>query len=540
MTTAPYVTFISSAAEALKQRREEVNKLNVFPVPDGDTGTNMSLTMDVVVAEVGKLAADATVRDVCHAVTHGSLMGARGNSGVILSQILRGLCEGIDSAGLLDADKLATALERSVVVAFQAVRKPVEGTILTVLRETAEGARLAADDGATLEDALARSTTAAFDSVRRTPELLPVLKENGVVDAGGFGLAILFEGFSAAALGTTVHIADVSSAAAPLLTVEPFDDWNDSEFLYCTEFLLFGEAIDSEAVLAFVSGMGGSELVVGSGGEFKVHVHTNEPGAVLAHMTDLGEVAEVHIHNMRRQSQDRDEILAAEASVASAAKPRKPIGFVAVAAGAGLAQILTSLGVDVVVSGGQTMNPSTSDLLAAIDEVPADKVFVLPNNKNILMAANAAASVSTKAVAVIATTAIPQAFAAMLAWDGSDNLDDNAAAMLAAAEEVRSGEVTTAIKDAKGKVGDIKGGQVIGIADHEIEVVGDDVASVTANLATVLLEGGGETLTLLAGEDMTDEELKEISARIAGEHPEIDIETHRGEQPLYNVLLSAE
>jgi len=268
-------------------------------------------------------------------------------------------------------------------------------------------------------------------------------------------------------------------------------------------------------------------------------VHTNDPVAVLANMTGVGEVAEVHIHNMRRQSQDRDEILAAESPVASQ-KPQKPIGFVAVAAGSGLAEILTSLGVDVVVSGGQTMNPSTSDLLAAIDAVPADKVLVLPNNKNILMAANAAASVSTKSVAVVATTAIPQAFAAMLAWDGSDDLDANAASMLAAAEEVLSGEVTTAVKDAKGKVGAIKGGQVIGIADHEIEVVGDDVEGVAADLATVLLKGGGETLTLLAGEDMTDDALERLAARIAGAHPDVDVETHRGEQPLYNVLLSAE
>jgi len=539
MTTAPYVTLISAAAAALKERKEEVNKLNVFPVPDGDTGTNMSLTMDVVVAEASKLGADADIKAVCHAVTHGSLMGARGNSGVILSQILRGLCEGIDGAECIDTELLATALERAVVVAFQAVRKPVEGTILTVLRETAEAARAAADAGLSLEEALKHTTTASFESVRRTPELLPVLKENGVVDAGGFGLAILFEGFSAAALGTTLNIADVSSVSAPLLVVEPVDDWDDDEYLYCTEFLLFGEGIDSSAVHDFVSTKGGSELVVGSEGEYKVHVHTNDPGSVLAHMTGIGEVAEVHIHNMRRQSQDRDASLQGKAPVV-AAKPKKPIGFVAVAAGEGLGAILTSLGVDVVVSGGQTMNPSTSDLLDAIAAVPADKVLVLPNNKNILMAANAAAEVAEKAVAVVATTAVPQAFAAMLAWDGTDNLEANAVAMLAAAQEVRSGEVTQAVKDAKGKVGAIKGGQFIGISDHEIEVVGDDMTTVAAGLATVLLSDGAETLTLLAGVDLTDEALATLEERISEAHPEVDIETHRGEQPLYPVLMSAE
>ena len=541
MITAPYATLISSAASALKERKEEINKLNVFPVPDGDTGTNMSLTMDVVVAEVVKLGPDAGVTEACHAVTHGSLMGARGNSGVILSQILRGLCEGIAGAEQFDTAALATSLERAVVVAFQAVRKPVEGTILTVLRDTARAARAAADAEMVIDEALPVIVAASFDSVRRTPELLPVLRENGVVDAGGFGLAILFEGFSAALLGTAVHIADVSSAAAPLLSVLPADDWDDTEYLYCTEFLLFGKGIDRGEVHDYVSTMGGSELVVGAEGEFKVHVHTNQPGIVLAHMTDLGEVADVHIHNMRRQSLDRDAALAREGAPATgAALPRKPVGFVAVAAGTGLAQILTSLGVDVVVSGGQSMNPSTADLLAAIDAVPADKVILLPNNKNILMAATAAASVATKPVAVVATTAIPQAFAAMLAWDGSDDIEVNATTMLAAAEEVRSGEVTTAVKNAKGKAGDIKEGQVIGIAEHEIEVIGDDVTSVAANLATVLLSGGGETLTLLAGEDMTDDELAELEERIGREHPDVDIESHRGEQPLYNVLLSAE
>ncbi len=541
MTTATYVSLISAAAAALKERKEEVNKLNVFPVPDGDTGTNMSLTMDVVVAETSKLPADADIKALTHAVTHGSLMGARGNSGVILSQILRGLCEGIDAAEVIDTELLAAALERAVIVAFQAVRKPVEGTILTVLRETAEAARSAADAGLSLDEALRHTTAASFDSVRRTPELLPVLKENGVVDAGGFGLAILFEGFSAAALGTAVNIADVSSVAAPLLSVEPVDDWDDDEYLYCTEFLLFGEGIDSGAVHDFVSTMGGSELVVGAEGEYKVHVHTNEPGAVLAHMTGIGEVAEVHIHNMRRQSQDRDASLASGGTaVSKPLVPNKPIGFVAVAAGSGLGAILTSLGVDVVVSGGQTMNPSTADLLEAISAVPADKVIVLPNNKNILMAANAAASVAEKPVAVVATTAVPQAFAAMLAWDGTDDLDANAEAMLAAAEDVRSGEITTAVKDAKGKVGAIKGGQVIGISDHEIEVVGDDIESVAEQLAAVLLADGAETLTLLAGEEFSDDALDTLAARIGAANPEVEVETHRGDQPLYPILMSAE
>ena len=539
MTASRYLNLISGAACALKERREEVNRLNVFPVPDGDTGTNMSLTMDVVVSEVSKLPDDADTATLCHAITHGSLMGARGNSGVILSQVLRGLCEGVDGARILDTDLLASALERSVIVAFQAVRKPVEGTILTVLRDTAEAARGLADSGVPLEEALSRTSAAAFDSVRRTPELLQVLKDNNVVDAGGFGLAILFEGFVAQALGQAVHVADVSRVGVEL-TVVPVEDWDDSEYLYCTEFLLFGEEIVPEIVHDFVSSIGASELVVGSNGEFKVHVHTNDPGKVLSRMTELGEVAEVHINNMRRQTGDRDALIAAESGVAPMLADIKPIGFVAVAAGDGLADILRSLGVDAVVSGGQTMNPSTADLAAAIESVPAAKIVLLPNNRNIIMAANAAASVAGKPVAVVPTTAVPQAFSAMLAWDGSDDLDAVVAAMTEAAEAVRVGEVTTAIKDAKGKAGAIKAGQVIGIVDHEIEVIGDDVADVASLLADKLLGNGEETLTLLSGEGFDDEQLAALARVIGAAHPDIDIETHRGEQPLYPVIMAAE
>jgi DAK2 domain fusion protein YloV len=543
--SSPYALHIAAASQALKERKEEVNKLNVFPVPDGDTGTNMSLTMDVVVAEVSQLAEGADTAAICHAVTHGSLMGARGNSGVILSQILRGLCEGIDGAETFDASVIAGAFERAVTVAFQAVRKPVEGTILTVLRDTAVVARAGADEGLGVVDLLSAISDGAFESVRRTPELLPVLKENGVVDAGGFGLAILIEGFIASAKGQDVCIADVSSAAAPLLSVEPIDDWDDAEYLYCTEFLLFGDGIDETAVHDYVASVGGSELVVGSGGEYKVHVHTNEPGTVLSYMTALGEVSDVHIHNMHRQSQARDVILSAGTHVAlheatSPAAPTKPIGFVAVAAGTGLASILESLGVDIVVSGGQTMNPSTQDLVDAIASVPAEKVVVLPNNKNIIMAATAAASVASKPVAVVPTTAVPQAFSAMLAFDGGDDLEEVAAALTKAASVVRSGEVTRAVKDAKGKVGRIASGQVIGISDHEIEVVGEDVSSVASDLADVLLADGAETLTVLAGEEFDDAGLAALAAAIGAKHGDVEIETHRGEQPLYPVIMSAE
>jgi len=529
---------IASAAAALKERIDEVNRLNVFPVPDGDTGTNMSLTMDAVTGEVAKLGVDATLPEVCHAVTHGSLMGARGNSGVILSQILRGMCEGIDGADAIDTDVLSSSMERSTTVAFQAVRRPVEGTMLTVIKDAATAAAQARADGVSLSEALERVTAAAFESVRNTPELLPVLKENGVVDAGGYGLALLIEGFVEAALGHKITVAAISSSAAPLVSVAPIDDWNDSEYLYCTEFLLFGDLLDREQIHEYVSSMGGSELVVGDAGSFKVHVHTNDPGSVLAHATGLGEVAEVHINNMRRQQAQRDASLRAESGRQAAAKP---VGFVAVAAGQGFSDILMSLGVDVVVSGGQTMNPSTQDLLDAIERVNAEKVIILPSNKNILLAAGAAASVASRPVAVVPTSSVPQSFSAMLANDGGDDIERLVADMSEAAGTVRTGEITTAVKDAKSKSGDIRAGQVIGIVDdEEIEAVGEDVAAVTMDTARALVSDDTETLTLFAGSDLDDEGLSAIAAALEAAFPHVTIETHRGDQPLYPLVISAE
>jgi DAK2 domain fusion protein YloV len=540
------IALVSAAATALKSRRDDVNKLNVFPVPDGDTGTNMSLTMDAVVAELDHLADDATTADVCRAITHASLMGARGNSGVILSQVLRGICDVAGEAETFDTPFVAEALERSVTVAFQAVRRPVEGTMLTVLRDASETASAAAKEGQALADALAAVSRAAFESVRRTPELLPVLKENGVVDAGGFGLAILGEGFVAALAGHEAHITDFAAEATLELHVEPANDWDDTEYLYCTEFLLLGHDLDKDAMLAYVGSIGGSELVVGDSSELKIHVHTDDPAAVLAHATTLGEVAEVHINNMRKQTAARAEGLRAEAraeaavaDLRGAARRRKPIGFVTVAAGQGLKDILSSLGADVIVNGGQTMNPSTAELLDAVREVDADSVVILPNNRNIVMAAQQVVSLADRPVSVVPTDSVPQAFAALLAYDGAGDLREVTEAMTQAACTVRTGEVTTAVKDAVGKTGPIRNGQVIGIADHEIEVTGDDVVEVAVELASHLVDGA-ETLTVLAGSDLSDDDLAKLGERLKAGFPELELETHRGDQPLYPVILAAE
>jgi DAK2 domain fusion protein YloV len=529
---------IRSAAASLKERRDEVNRLNVFPVPDGDTGTNMSLTMDAVLAEIDKLGDEASLPEVCHAVTHGSLMGARGNSGVILSQILRGLCEVVAPATTIDGALVRDALARAVTVSFQAVRKPVEGTMLTVLRDAAEAAGPAAEASSDIAAVFAIVVDEAYESVRRTPDLLPVLKEAGVVDAGGYGLAILMEGFASSLSGAGLRSFEVTvptGSQTAGIGITPADDWDDDEYLYCTEFLLFGDGIDPKVVQDFVAAQGGSELVVGGEGSYKVHVHTDDPAAVLAYVTGLGEVADVHVNNMRRQTAERAAGLRAE----SAAVGQKELGFVAVAAGDGLVEILRSLGVDAVVSGGQTMNPSTAELLEAIESVPAKAVIVLPNNRNIIMAAQQTVGLASKPVGVVPTTSVPESFAAMLSADTDAALGDNVAAMSEAAGAVRTGEITTAVKDSKGKVGAIKAGQIIGISDHEIEAVGTDLAAVSEALLDAIADGG-EMLTLLAGKDLSDEDLASIAERLGAAHPELEIETHRGEQPLYPLIMSVE
>lgn len=528
----PGADLFAAAADALKQRVEEVNRLNVFPVPDGDTGTNMSLTLDAVQADLAKLPADASIADICSAITHGSLMGARGNSGVILSQMLRGLCEVVGCATDMSSELAASALERSVEVAFQAVRRPVEGTMLTVLKDAAAAARQGVTDALELDGFFDHVVEAAFASVRRGPDLLPVLKENGVVDAGGFGLAILMEGFVAAWEGHEVREYAVDTAAEPL-KVSPVDDWNDEEYLYCTEFLLHGAEVDSSVIEDFIAERGGSELVVGDRETYKIHVHTDEPGVVLTWATGVGEVSEVHVNNMRRQTADRTQKLRADA------EPAKAVGFVAVAAGSGMVEILKSLGADVVVSGGQTMNPSTAELLEAVGQVNAKAVVVLPNNRNIIMAAQQVVDLADRPVVVIPTTGVPQSFAALLAYDGTSDLDAIASEMTEAAMSVRVGEITTAVKDSKGKVGPIKSGEVIGIVDHEIEVVGSDIAQVASELLTVIADGG-ETVTVLAGADLDDAALEALVGRLSEEHPDLEVEGHRGEQPVYPVIVAVE
>ena len=538
-TSNDIVNAIAAASKALSARKDEINRLNVFPVPDGDTGTNMSLTLAMVVDNLAALPIGATDEERRRAITQGALMGARGNSGVITSQIMRGLCEGIADHDEFDLVAVDDAFSRAVEVAFNAVRKPVEGTILTVLRDTASGAHKARKKKMELDEGLQFIVGEAYASVQRTPELLPVLKENGVVDAGGFGIAIFFDSFVAALTGRSETMGDelaFARTAAPKVEIEQINDWEGSAFMYCNEFLVDSDTLNAEEALDFLQTMGDCELCVGSNPKFKVHVHSNHPDQVLAYFLERGQISEVFIHNMKLQSEERTANLEREQEA-----EHKAIGFVAVAAGSGNAAILESLGVDYVVSGGQTMNPSTKELLDAVEKVNADAVIILPNNSNIIMASQSCAQVSEKPCAVVTTKSVPEAFSALFAFDETASLEENAEAMTEACAEVKTGEVTVAIKDSKDVHGNpIHDGDVIGIAAGELEVVSDSIEDATLRILEVLEAEDCNTLTILAGEDYADEAFEALIEQIEERFEDLEIDSHRGEQPLYPIVLSVE
>ena len=548
------------AAQAVADRAEDINKLNVFPVPDGDTGTNMSLTLGSVVKELAELPADADMPAVAAAVTHGSLMGARGNSGVITSQILRGVAEGLCDAGdPVSTSDVASAFRRAVKVAFQAVRKPVEGTILTVLRDVSTTADMCEKAKMSVDETLDAMVVEAYQSVARTPDLLPVLKENGVVDSGAFGFAIFLEAFVQCALGrsetvetisetfdTSADSADSAKAAAlGKVEIEANDDWEGSEYKYCNEFLFkAAKPVDEDKVLKFLASMGDCELLVGAYPDYKVHVHSNTPDRVLNYFLALGEIYEVFIHNMDIEAAERTrKIHEDQDAAAAAAEPAKELGFVAVAAGSGEAEILTSLGVDVVVSGGQTMNPSTADLYDAVEQVDARAVVILPDNGNIRMAAEAAAEAcEDKQVYVVPTKTVPQAFSALFAALPGTPVEEAVQAMIDALEDVHDGEITSAVRDSQTASGEpIHEGDIMGLIDDSIEIVGSSVKEVTlACVNRIQDDDEGDTLTILAGADLDDAAFKEIVDAIGEAQPDLEIDAQRGEQPLYPIVFSIE
>ena len=555
--------FMSGAA-LLEQNRQTVDALNVFPVPDGDTGTNMSQTIMSAMKELGDKAPSGA-GDVAAAVAKGALKGARGNSGVILSQILRGFAKSLEGHDLMDAELLTKALQLGADTAYKAVMKPKEGTILTVIRvisEEVERKARATSDLSALMDTVIEQGDAIL---RRTPDMLPVLKSAGVVDSGGKGLMVFFAGFRAAMLGEPVDMAvsENKGHEAQPLPGDFVDDHSKLEeitFAYCTEFIVSHprpDMKDSEVarLRRRLERIGDSVVVVGDLEIVKVHVHTNEPGKAIQMALELGELDRIKIDNMleefreRKARQEADEAAraAAEAAAQAAAEaeaaaqaPVKPFGLVAVALGEGISEIFTDLGVDRIVDGGQTMNPSTDDLLSAIESTNAEAVFVLPNNSNIILAAQQAAELTSKKVYVVPTKSVPMGISAAVAFMGDASGDENFEAMKDAASNVHTASVTYAIRDTSFDGYDIHEGNVMGLIDNKLSAVGEDVGEVVRQTLTDMVSDDSELITIYYGQDIDEGSAEALKQRVADEFGHCDVSLYMGGQPLYYYIISVE
>jgi DAK2 domain fusion protein YloV len=525
----------AAATSFLQRNADAINAINVFPVPDGDTGTNMHLTMAAAMEEARR-ADGSTAEAVARAMAHGALLGARGNSGVILSQMLRGLAKGIEGQRQVDANTLATALDEASTAAYRALSEPVEGTMLTVIREAAAAARAQADGSAT--KALAAAVKAAQDALAHTPDLLPVLKEAGVVDAGGQGICVLLEASLAFLRGEAPApqvVGPRELEASWLAATEALHHHGETPYGYCTEFLISGQGLDREAIQRRVVQMGQSVLVVGDAEVVRVHLHTTDPGGAISFGTSLGSLSSVKVEDMEAQLQ----------AFVQRHQGRPPtewlsVGVVAVAAGDGLRAALESVGTCRVVPGGQTMNPSAQEILDAIQSWPADRVVVLPNNKNVILAARQAAEHSPKEVVLVPTTSVPQGVAAVLALSQDMDLKANVAAMTAAMSSVRSAEVTHAVRATV--VGDrrIAEGEAIGIVDGELCVAEPHVEDAVRACIRRMVWPDASLLTLYFGEQTSRQQAEALAEQLRAEHPSLEVEVVDGGQPHYPYLISME
>ncbi len=546
---AAAVSVIQAALAAVEAERQLINDLNVYPVPDGDTGTNMALTVRAVVEELEQ--SDVTdIPSVAAAVTKGSLMGARGNSGVILSQIVRGICDVWGQANSLDTAVFKQAVLEGQHAAYRAVKEPVEGTMLTVIREMATAAQ-AVPDGLSLAHLLAAVEEAGRVAVENTTAQLPALQKAGVVDAGGYGLLVLFRGL-AAGIDDLVRGGKIAAGArlagrglagpvaAPGRRVVVDQPSELSEFRYCTSLLITGPAIDREALEAFLAPLGDSALVVGDERTVKIHVHVNDPGVVLSEAVRHGAIADVEINDMHAQTRERDERL----TTAPTPPPQIHEGgsvVVAVVAGAGNRQLFRELGCHAVVDGGQSMNPSAAQLLDAVEALGAEEVVILPNNGNVILTAEQAAGMSSLHIAVVPSRSIPSGLAAMVAFDPGEDAVGNARLMEEAIADVRCGEVTHAVRDSELDGVEVKQGQAMGIVDGKLVAAADDVEGAFGGVLEEFARGGAEYVTVLTALNgspgTTRERLAELAARLV---PDAEVSFHEGGQPLYPILASAE
>lgn len=525
--------------QLLSNEKEAVNALNVYPVPDGDTGTNMSLTMQSAVGEIQKKSF-GTCAEVSKSVAKGSLMGARGNSGVILSQIFRGFSKGCENKQDLSVVEFAHALKEASDMAYRAVLKPVEGTILTVIRETAEKAVSVAEEDMLFQHFFKLVLEHAVKSLDHTPELLAVLKQAGVVDAGGKGLVLILEGFEAVVSGVQAEASAQAAESAPEPLVPAQPRLADIHFTYCTEFIIRGTEAPDSRLKDILEQMGDSLVFVADEGLIKVHVHTNNPGAVLEHALKIGDLVSIKIENMKEQH----HTIFAEAEAADALpatdKPAKPYGFIAVAAGEGLSGIFRDLGVDVVIEGGQTMNPSTEDILKGAGQINADCIFVLPNNSNIILAASQAQALSEKKLVVLPSKTIPQGIAAMVQFNPEQSHEDNEARMNRAMKTVSTLQVTYSVRDTQMGDREIRKDDTLGILDGEIVASGEDREAVILKALDAAVSEDSEILTLYYGEEVSAQEASDLADALGGRYGQLEVEVYPGGQPVYSYLFSIE
>ena len=519
----------SAATHWLERSAQSINTLNVFPVPDGDTGTNMLLTMRAAMEEASSCP-DGSAAAIARAMAKGSLMGARGNSGVILSQILRGLASGLEGKASFSGNDLAGALIESTSYAYKGMSKPVEGTILTVIREAAAAAqrRSMSHDG-DIKAIVEAVVTEARASVARTPTLLPVLRQAGVVDAGGQGLYVVFEGILHYLRGEFEE-----SEIAPIEAASSTGELTgrDATYGYCTEFLIQGRNLDQEAIREKLTAMGESLLVVGDESTVRVHLHTFDPGAALSYATLIGTLQQVKVENMDEQHRD---FVVSQGGPSPAA-----VSAIAVVSGEGLIEAFYSIGATIVVPGGETMNPSVQELLQAVESAPAYDVIILPNNPNILLAANQVISLSPKNVEVVPSTTIPQGIAALLVLNHEADLATNATAMRDSLSSVRSGEVTTAVRSMEYNGLSVNKGQTVAFLDGKLVLADGDISQVVLKLISMMAVEEGGLITIYCGADADSKEAERVAALVRDTYPSQEVELVAGGQPHYNYIVSVE
>ena len=539
--------FLAGAAN-LEAKKEFINELNVFPVPDGDTGTNMTLTILSAAKEVKALENPDMVA-IAKAISSGSLRGARGNSGVILSQLLRGFTKEIREHKEIDTITLAKACERATATAYKAVMKPKEGTILTVAKGASQKAAELAETTEDLDTFISEVINYAQEVLEKTPEMLPVLKEAGVVDSGGQGLLEVMRGAYDAFQGKEIDYSAIEASAGTKMVKPSEQAETEIKFGYCTEFIIMLEkeftAKDETEFKAYLESIGDSIVCVADDDIVKIHVHTNDPGLAIQKALTYGQLSRMKIDNMREEHQERlikdAEKLAAQQAEAKKAEPRKEVGFIAVSIGEGMNEIFRELGADYIIEGGQTMNPSTEDMLNAIDQVNAEHIFILPNNKSIILAANQAQALTEdKDIIVVPSKTVPQGITAIINYMPDADAQTNLEAMIEGIGNVKTGQVTYAVRDTHIDDKEIHEGDIMGIGDSGILAVGQSVEETTKEMLAQLVDEDTELISLYYGQDVQEESAENFAQEIEDLYPDVDVDVHSGGQPIYYYVLSVE